>query len=71
MQLPAQVFDAMFDQAAVFFQLCFARPAKADAFFLPRKVRPHAFQARHGVFQLGQFHGQAGLMRLGPAGKDV
>ena len=59
------------DQAAVFFQLGFARPAEPHALLLPRQVRPHPLQPRHGVFQLGQLDGQPGLRRLGAAGEDV
>ena len=70
-QLPAQVLDLVFDQPAVFLQLGFARPAQADAFLLPRKVRPHPLQPRHRVFQLGQFDRQPGLGGLGAAGEDV
>ena len=36
-----------------------------------RQVRPHAFEAGQGVFQLGQFDLQAGLDGAGPAGEDV
>ena len=63
---PPQVVDPVFDQAAVFFQLLFARPAKPDALLLPRQVRPHPLQPRHGVFQLGQFDRQPGLVGLRP-----
>ena len=71
-ELLPQVAYPLFGQAAVDFQLLLARPAKTDAALrLTRKVRPHPLQARHLVFQLGQFHRQAGLVRLGAAGEDV
>jgi len=37
----------------------------------PFQVGPHATQPRGGIFELGQFHLQAGLMGLGPSGKYV
>ena len=66
-----QIGDPLLDHAAVHFQLLFARPAQADALLLPRQVGPHPLQPRHGVFQLGQLDGQAGFVRLCPAGEDV
>ena len=62
LQLAAEVADAFFDQAAIFFQLCFARAAKSHALLLTRQVRPHPLQPRHGVFELGEFDRQPGLV---------
>ena len=51
---------------------CFSPgPRRPDPLLLPREVRPHPLQPRHGVFQLGQFDRQPGLVRLGPPGENV
>ncbi len=63
--------NALFDQAAVDFQLLFARAAHADAAFDTFQVRPQAFQARQRILQLRQLDGQPRFVGLCAAGKDV
>ena len=46
---------ALAEQAAVGFELLFARAAQADAAFLALQVGPAAHQARCQMLQLGQF----------------
>ena len=70
-QLALQVVDAFFHQAAVFFQLLFARPAHADAVADSGQVGPHPLEPRQGILQLGQLHGQPGFVSAGVGGEDV
>ncbi len=60
------------DESSINFELLFAGSAGADTASADGvEVAPHAYQARVGVLQLGQFDLEAGLMGLSPRSEDV
>ena len=70
-QFAAQVGDPLLHQTPVHLQLLLAGAAHSYPGFDPRQVRPQTFQTRQRVFQLSQFHRQAGFVRAGIAGENI
>jgi hypothetical protein len=69
---PPAAFDALLQQAAVGFELRFARPAQADGTTaLAVEMGPAAHQARRHVAQLRQLHLQLAFVRARALRKDV
>ena len=66
-----QLFDARGEQAAVGFELRFARATQADTAFLSLQVRPAAYQACCQVVQLRQFDLQFPFVAARPLREDV
>src|SRR5438876_3956588 len=63
--------DLAANDAAVGFELCFARPPEPDAAADTRQVGPHARQTRQQILELRQLHLQLRLVTARPRGEDV
>ena len=61
----------MSHQAAVFLKLGLTWPTHAYACLHPAEMGPHPFQAWQGIFQLRQFHLEAGFSGTRPGGKNI
>ena len=70
-QLGLEALDLLPDDAAVGFQLGFARAPQADAAPDSRKVGPHAREPGQQVLQLRQLDLQLGLVAARPGREDV
>ena len=71
LELRLQLLNPVRNQPAVFLELLFAGTSYADAPLVPRKVRPHPLQPRHGILELRQLDLQMGLVRSRVRREDV
>src|SRR5207237_8942201 len=63
--------DLATNEAAVGFELCFARSAESDTAADTRQVRPHAREPRQQVFELRELHLQLRLVTARARREDI
>src|SRR4051812_12463988 len=70
-QLTFEPRDSFLDAAAIYFELGFARSARADAAGLTRKVAPHSSEARQKILQLRELDLQTAFTASRSLSKNV
>ena len=71
LQLVADAEDALFDAAAIQFELLLAGTFEADAALLPFQMGPEAAQAGNQIVELGELDLEAAFQRQGALGEDI